>query len=802
MTHGKNSFVVAAMVLGCVQLSVADTVAWYRFEEGTPGLRMTTTTKVVNTAKPGSYEGVPYANMANSTTSADSQYEAYFPEYSAAMGERFVVFDPVAGVSYANAASFHQGASAFKSDGGYVNVAHDDDLDLQTMTVEMFVRVPEGGLDDILPAIIRVGSTTGNGIWSLQTRYARGQIFSRIFQNEASSASIVLGNAENANALKLADGKWHHLALTADEANTTLAIYVDYRRVYQNKAFKGFYYAKKATGAITIGANATNKGRNFVGDIDEVRISDVALEPSQFLRLKTTDPVAPAVDADTRVYLPFELGDVAPRLLANLNMATNGLTNVDWAESDEIATTATGATSIQYVNNYHTVSADVAASRVRAGLDDDGYTNGCALAVVTNIPDAVSTVLRIRNENLELLATNLTVELFFKTPGKIIGGATKDSQTLIGCSKLKMLINQSNGKLLGRGVKPGGDTGKNYVGDITSAERVDDGLWHHAAYVYDAEAHICSFYVDYRLQGYVAGTNAVLGQKEGEPRLGLLIGSAEVKTSTSSTGTQGFDGLIDDVRVTQRALRPGEFLRTRPVRLAEAMFDGSTDLVAGDGSVTAGERVAKAGGSEPSLVSPSPFGEFFYDGETAQDRRENSGALAIDHGSLCWVGHDLSATDFSIEFFGRFSGADALCNFIRLADADDEGDNTCFLIYGRSNGSVSLRVLTADKFGGKSVTKEVGTWSASLGRHHYALTFESVSTSTVVKAYVDRRLVIDKTIPGELLVPKANSLLSFGGRDTAAGYVGTVDSLRITERILKPEEFMRKCPTGLVMVVR
>ena len=77
----------------------------------------------------------------------------------------------------------------------------------------------------------------------------------------------------------LFDDTWHHLAGTYDGSNT-IEFFVD--GVSQGTTAAGAF--ANNTRDIRIGS-ASNNGRFFTGNIDELRISDSVLVPSQFLNV-------------------------------------------------------------------------------------------------------------------------------------------------------------------------------------------------------------------------------------------------------------------------------------------------------------------------------------------------------------------------------------------------------------------------------------------------------------------------------------------------------------------------------------
>ena len=83
--------------------------------------------------------------------------------------------------------------------------------------------------------------------------------------------------------------------------------------------------------------------------------------------------------------------------------------------------------------------------------------------------------------------------------------------------------------------------------------RFDDGVWHHIAFVFDADTLTMTGYVDYK---QVA--SAVAPSKE-------YSGSGDITLSGENSGYQSFAGCLDEVRITRRALGVRDFLTTRPV---------------------------------------------------------------------------------------------------------------------------------------------------------------------------------------------------------------------------------------------
>lgn len=91
----------------------------------------------------------------------------------------------------------------------------------------------------------------------------------------------------------LYDGKWHHAAVVRDYGQSKLKLYVDYQLM--NEVTTGFWNDVAMTVPFTIGNFASGTTRDFVGNIDQVRISDAALAPAAFIeKTVTVLPANPA----------------------------------------------------------------------------------------------------------------------------------------------------------------------------------------------------------------------------------------------------------------------------------------------------------------------------------------------------------------------------------------------------------------------------------------------------------------------------------------------------------------------------
>ena len=121
-----------------------------------------------------------------------------------------------------------------------------------------------------------------------------GQVVGQISFSESYGIDLVSPSQVN-----FADGNWHHYALTCKvgQTNTAFSLFVDYSLV--DSATNSFPPIVWANYPVYVGAgnfpNGQDNGpfrRNFDGQIDELRFSRTALQPSQFIAAPYTNATA------------------------------------------------------------------------------------------------------------------------------------------------------------------------------------------------------------------------------------------------------------------------------------------------------------------------------------------------------------------------------------------------------------------------------------------------------------------------------------------------------------------------------
>ncbi len=288
LKKGVLAGLVAAVFIPAVSLS-ANTVAHYRFEEGSAGAAAT---GAVDSSGNGYNLGVLVAGENS-------------PVYSSDVPESPL---PRTGQANTLSADVSTGNVAFQGvDGeGLSNVVFDD------FTIELYVKFNAvGGWQTIIGRDDRNNQTNDNhAIFYLQRRDDSGNFgVSWVDRNGAVVAPGLQG-------VNVQPNTWYHVAVVADLAGETIALYIDGIEVDRNNNFAGLFTPTGVNPHWNIGRGqwAGNPGDWVNGLIDEVRFSSVALSPSDFLNF-----------AGDRIEIVQEPSDVIAWAGQNVSFSVNAL---------------------------------------------------------------------------------------------------------------------------------------------------------------------------------------------------------------------------------------------------------------------------------------------------------------------------------------------------------------------------------------------------------------------------------------------------------------------------------------------
>jgi len=818
------AWITSSLALVVSFVASADTVAWWHFDECEPGTTAPANTLASDQA-PSTYAHVYTVGDSGAMSALHENSGDYLPTYTRPF-RGLAVYDPVTDTTHTNHAAMkfridRGGANpntnggrawyggALKFDGGY---------DLYTslygttaFTVEAFVCTT-GGVYNLFAPI--VGSVNGSYFqkepWALYMR-DDGTIAVRFAAGEGDPSawytSSGLGKA------KVNDGVWHHVAFTYD--GSYVRIYVDYAldkkstdssdRVYTKTGNIPTYSADNATwvGGYAWG-NANDGGRKFPGVIDEIRVSNATLQPEQFLRMQRLD----ADDADV-VRVSFESDEYGFKQNDYMNIADNLGANRKQAVFRRVSGTDPSSYDTE------TKAGDVMASGMYSDMRPENVaayyqtTNAAGKANYIQVP-SVSRLI----SGSDGAAASYTAEMFYKTR-KTVRGTESDRQVLMkfgGTPHFNVLFNALNSGLLYAWTIDG-----KQVYHSASAG-ADDGKWHHVACVVDGTAQKISFYFDYQLVIARTGTLPDIGASSSS----MFFGASH------QGDKQFFDGWMDDIRVTRRALTPNEFLTTHPVGSGDgsmvALFEQNYDFTSpenADLSVT-GIGEARTGGNAPTFVNESR-GKLVLDGKDGSQVVANDYSVSLNASRV--VAPDIpffEADSYTVEFLAKLDGAvDAngaldpastnLANhvpIVRLSRMDSTDYD--WYIYRAKDKARAIMMAIGGQYPGWSDSSNNltidGRW------HHYAFTFEPVNdgTNTLVKFFYDYKNVRygSQSKPGVTLgfrLPKRVSghrLMIGEGSNTHPNLVAKFDAVRVSKGVLDPSQFLGRVHPGCMILIR
>ena len=285
-----------------------------------------------------------------------------------------------------------------------------------------------------------------------------------------------------------------------------------------------------------------------------------------------------------------------------------------------------------------------------------------------------------------------------------------------------------------------------------------------------------------------------------------------------------FDGKVDSMRVTLRALAPEEFLTDRPYAsgstITRISFEDETpDAPAAYGTL----RQSKCQGS-PAYSSDVP-NVCIRDGEGGElIERHNAKSISFPDtvAQVLYGGHNGTLPDIyhfhsltggqyrtagTIEFWMKSSQTDAgweaglLKSTANTNTVSGTANYNVLLI--RFNGRHQLRFEYNSSVDGSKIITNTGDVNVLDGNwHHIAFTFQPAPadpSKMVATGYVDRKVVGTQTCNGHMLFENNGYFdLRLGG-----GYVGLIDELRISDTALTSSQFLRaEPPAGLVIVFK
>ena len=734
MNSMKRNVACAALAVAVCGAGRADTIGWWRFEDGAAGTSAASLTNRMDASRlPGSAVGITGSGL---------------PQFADAFADA-VLWNPAESRAEANdrALRFSDG----NGNAGRVEIASDAALSPQTFTLEFFFKYEGTGLPNWMPLVGRMNGESREAFYirlHKTTADSPRPSISLRFHNAAGELNASADCASDT----LADGRWHHVALRVCEVDGTwqAQCFADYVSVGTCKLTGPIYYADGYPLLI---------GGNFPGLIDEVRLSNEILEPSEFLR-----PVSPNADEDTALYLDFR---------PPLNQAPG-------ASPASVSALMKGDT---------TTSADVPGATVRANVwAATGTANTAALHLATNAESAHFTGRLAFDDRANRVSDDdFTAEMFFKIDDLGDASAEKDDCAYLFCAPTwKLRVMREGGWL--SGYFPGVEAGT--TASFSFGPSVVDGTWHHVALVYTKTAGKIGIYFD----GFLKREFAVGSLATTDPKFLTTIAGNMWDTGDMY---QIARGAIDEVRITRRALKPAEFLTIAPYANGKLIHLTYEENVL-DSSVNAqvfGGGWTNTPANPPTLSGRVP-GKALLDATGAVVRETNAHSLRYENRYIAYESSSvLDRADFTLEFFYRASATKASAGVMRLVDNQDVND----FVWGLRTDATgrTLEVVASTATAANAVVATFPPDSLDGRWHHYAVNFKTVEANTAVTLYRDYETVGEATLNGRLAVADGVSRFYVGG-----GSAGHFDEIVIWDGEKKPDDFLRAKKSGAVLIIR
>jgi hypothetical protein len=591
------------------------------------------------------------------------------------------------------------------------------------------------------------------------------------------------------------DGRWHHVALTYDKTDKKCRVYVDYKEsfTFDHPTGGAISYLNSETEEYTafhIGGYpfvSNNTGRKFNGCIDELRISDVALDPSRFIRM--TEPG----DRDEMVRVSFD-----PHGFYGSVMRTD----VNYNSRRDVEAKFTdmgGAVSLDADEKY--------AAAVSAGLFGEEVGNYGACSLARNA-DGKSGYVKVAALTTAMSGGNVetnidyTIEAFFKT---------RTTDKAYGPRTLFTLGTWPVGGVVLNNKDQSGQVcftyndGKAWKGVYSAETTANDGCWHHVAVVHDSVRRQMRFYYDHKLSASVNGVDNVL-----QTGSSLFIGS-------NTSGANGFDGWIDEVRVMNRALSPEEFLTAHGISGADAddpavaLFDFEDGYASSLYPALVGEGEGlkhSAAGNVPVFAARERT--YLLDGTNGSEKASGKLCLELSDRQGVWPYSPVfEQEEFTVEFFANVASLVNGGSPLRYVGGTESltADPVWALYRDPSTDKLCLRIQLVKN--GVSAGNYTAKWDFSpegpdRGWHHYAFTLAPKDgTNTVVEFFRDYVSAGSYELQGRLdyTLGKGGRLAIGAGADNNKVYA-QYDMIRFSKRVVEPARFIGKLNSGMMITIR
>ena len=782
----------SVVTVAAIALNVnARTVAYWplAYENG---VRTTTQTVFANHGDGGPMNAVPSSRLGASYIVGDD----HCPQGINAFPSGYGVYDPVSGMNVAATTGLYFHKTSLNGYAGALRVADPSPLRLTKFTVECFIRMSPTQLYNewnciaVMPAQLPGGNSqpVNYESWGLRV-VDRNRIDVRFSQNHGTvSANVSDNKTVSIYPDDVYDGRWHHVAFSVN--GTKVRVYWDYTWLAEADLSANVWYT---SGMDLFIGNTPQTGGPFGGSIAHFRISDEALNPPSFLHFARTERASDE-DPDTLLHIDFEPPDLLP--------ATEGIFN-DAAVAP--APHRYGADVL-----LRTVTAATPFPQVYAGLlDETGRASSYCSSNATKIVTAGEVRGYLAWQPPEDVFTNssFTVECCYKTAGQL--GPFIPLIRRLGGSNVQFNLGLSGDHMVGRltaaVIQRNGE-----VKSVIDSIRSDDSEWHHAAFVFDRVRGKLQLFRDYEPVGSVDCPNKALIATDTPIYMG---GGFD-----NQGNFKPYDGAIDNVRITMRALNVGEFLRSDNVALSGktlvwTSFDNTLESSTSAALANGVAMAAQAGGTVPSYEA-IPDGSLMRieDGSGNVLRQGNLAALSFSTGVVKYTDNLLLPLlkDLTVEFLVKADPQTTYAGIVRCNfDRNSAVDPVWALSAGESGSGTMLRVRCmisdGDSLNEYGINEDTGVVAFDGRWHHIALTLHQDGGQATASLYKDYEATPSwtKTVSGSFCYGLGYAPIWIGtSSSTTAFFNGQIDELRVSRGILTPDEFLRRGKMGLKILFR
>ena len=523
----KKLFAAAILGNAMALSAIADTVVWYDFDAlGDAGTSVSKETTVVNKANPGTLDATVYSiRHGAAALDADS---SHMPAAAGGYPYSYRIYDPISGAvatSADGAIKFTTPAEvsgdATTKEGGAVQVQETSSGELSTgsFTLELTIRLdPDAGfVKSAAQTLVCKSISASDNAPAWELRWFNSAICFTYYDTDGQEHNIWgIGD--------IADGEWHHLAyVVTSGASWPLKRYLD----YTDKGVDSFA-PRSGTGPLTIGAQFSGATGTFSNpsrgvSIGEFRWSNSALSPAQFL--KKHGP-----GTGTLSYVTFDDGT------ANASSAYSSLcAGSFWAGSGSVVPGFSDEVPGAVIRDGQ--GGPILTKSNEKSISFNGITPQCAI-YGKGLSKPLDTYF-LHKQLDGTPRTSGTIEFWMKS---------SESQT-DWYGPIRFMQDSSNVAWQFIFV-----SGKLYFMANGSTTLVGDGLldgkWHHVAATFKPnETDSSKTDVITYVGGNLANTKTVDGQiKFSYDEMTMQLGL-------------GYKGLIDELRISDCALEPSQFLR-------------------------------------------------------------------------------------------------------------------------------------------------------------------------------------------------------------------------------------------------